>query len=108
MLIKYLLMRLWPLFSLVSASGEGKRLSIDVFTKVAQVDPKFLSVAIDSHVVAERWKNFDFHSDRVLNMAKALAPSYLRLGGTAADLLTFKEKLSSKESIGNVQFLFTS
>ena len=104
MLIKYLLMRLWPLFSLVSASGEGKRLSIDVFTKVAQVDPKFLSVAIDSHVVAERWKNFDFYSNRVLNMAKALAPSYLRLGGTAADLLTFKEKLSSKESIGNVQF----
>ena len=55
MLVKYLnLMRLWPLFSLVGG------LKIDVFTKVAQVDPKFLSVAIDSHVVAERWKNFDF------------------------------------------------
>ena len=97
MLIKYLLMRLWPLLSLVG----GSKLSIDVFNKVAQVDPKFLSVAIDSHVVAERWKNFDFDSDRVLNMAKALAPAYLRLGGTAADLLTFKEKLTSKESIGN-------
>ena len=90
-------MRLWPLLSLVG----GSKLSIDVFNKVAQVDPKFLSVAIDSHVVAERWKNFDFDSDRVLNMAKALAPAYLRLGGTAADLLTFKEKLTSKESIGN-------
>ena len=42
-------MRLWPLLSLVG----GSKLSIDVFNKVAQVDPKFLSVAIDSHVVAE-------------------------------------------------------
>ena len=92
MLVKYLnLMRLWPLFSLVGG------LKIDVFTKVAQVDPKFLSVAIDSHVVAERWKNFDFDSDRVLSMARALAPAYLRLGGTAADLLTFKEKLTPGE-----------
>ncbi len=29
-------------------------------------------------------------------MAKALAPAYVRLGGTAADLLTFKIKPNSK------------
>ena len=56
---------------------------------VAYVSDKFISVAIDSHVVAERWKNFDFHSKKVLAMATALAPAYLRLGGTAADLLIF-------------------
>ena len=56
---------------------------------VGSVSEMFLSVAIDSHVVAERWKNFDFNSEKVLNMASALSPAYLRLGGTAADLLTF-------------------
>ena len=56
---------------------------------VGSVSERFLSVAIDSHVVAERWKNFDFHSEKVRNMASALSPAYLRLGGTAADLLTF-------------------
>ena len=89
-------MRLWSLFSLSFSLSWG--LSIDLSKKVAQVDPKFLSVAIDSHVVAERWKNFDFHSERVLNMAKALSPAYLRLGGTAADLLTFKEKLTKDQA----------
>ena len=66
-------------------------LSIDVDHRVAEVDDKFLSIAIDSHVMAERWKNFDFASTRVKNMAKALSPAFLRLGGTAADLVTFKE-----------------
>ena len=64
---------------------------------MAQVDPRFLSVALDSHIVAEGWKNFDFKSPRVLNMAKALSPAYLRLGGTAADLLFFKEHSRSSK-----------
>ena len=40
--------------------------------------------------------NFDFHSRAVLSMAKALAPAYLRVGGTAADLLIFREKGSGR------------
>ena len=69
----------------------GRQMVLDVgqLGLIGSVSDKFLSVAIDSHVVAERWKNFDFHSEKVLNMAAALAPSYIRLGGTAADLLTF-------------------
>ena len=62
-------------------------------TKVwSEVSPKFLSVAIDSHLIAERWKNFDFEAKKLQEMAKALSPAILRLGGTAADLLYFKEK----------------
>ena len=58
---------------------------------MAKVDPKFLSVAIGSRLVGENWKNFDFKSTKLLNMAKSLAPAYFRLGGTSADLLYFKK-----------------
>jgi hypothetical protein len=43
---------------------------VDVNQIVGQTDPKFLSVAIDSHVIAERWKNLNFSMPRVENMAK--------------------------------------
>ncbi len=46
-------------------------------------------MAIDSNVVAERWRNLDFSDPGVRSMASALAPAYVRLGGTAADLLIF-------------------
>ena len=62
-----------------------------------EVDPRFLSVAIDSHLIAQRWKNFDFSSKKVLNMAKALSPAFLRIGGTAADLLNFQINSPSKQ-----------
>jgi hypothetical protein len=38
-----------------------------------------------------RWKNFDFESRRLQNLAKGLAPAYLRLGGTDADFTVFEE-----------------
>ena len=57
-----------------------------------ETDARFLSVAIDSHVIEERWKHFDFTSRRVRNMAAALAPAYFRLGGTAADLTIFRRE----------------
>ena len=35
-------------------------LELSELRKVGTVDEKYLSFAIDSHVIAERWKNFDF------------------------------------------------
>ena len=67
-----------------------------------EVDARFLSEAIDSHLIAERWKDFNFSSKRVLNMARALAPAYLRIGGTAADLLTFRVNPSKNSKIKNI------
>ena len=78
------------LFIISTTSSLHSSIAIDLTQCVTQVDPRFLSVALDSHIVAEGWKNFDFKSPRVLNMARALSPAYLRLGGTAADLLFFK------------------
>ena len=68
---------------------------------MAEVDPKFLSVAIGSRLVAENWKNFDFKSTKLLNMAKALSPAYFRLGGTSADLLYFKKHQKKAKMVEN-------
>ena len=76
---------------LVTSNNNSFRFYVDSSRVHWETDPRFLSVAIDSHVVQERWKNFDFNSGRVRAMARALAPAYLRLGGTAADLLIFQE-----------------
>ena len=67
-------------------------IAVDTSKVLSKVDPRFLSVAIGTHVVAERWNRFDFNHPRVLNMAKALSPAYFRLGGTSADLTIFEEK----------------
>jgi len=70
--------------------AQSFKVSVDTSRVLRTVDKKFLSIAIESHVVAERWKNFDFHDPGVKAMASALAPAYMRLGGTAADLLIFR------------------
>ncbi|XP_046571543.1 heparanase-like [Haliotis rubra] len=66
------------------------------FNSVLQViDEKFVAVTLDSHLIQEGWLKFDFGYflnnvlEKTANLAHGLAPCYLRLGGTAADLLTF-------------------
>ena len=54
----------------IVSTTNSTTITIDLTKCVNQVDPRFLSVALDSHIVAEAWKNFDFQSERVLNMAK--------------------------------------
>ena len=87
----------WPLFKPHWVHSS----TITGLEPLCEVDARFLSVAIDSHLIAERWKDFDFSSKRVLNMARALAPAYLRIGGTAADLLTFRVNPLKKSKIKN-------
>jgi len=66
---------------------------------VAEVDERYLSVCLDLGQVAEPtrfWNpdgsgevvglpSFDFERRKVLNMTRALAPAFLRIGGTEAD-----------------------
>ena len=58
---------------------------------VYETDQKFLSIALDSNLVRYRWESFDFSSGKLQNLAKGLAPAYLRLGGTEEDFLLFSE-----------------
>ncbi|GJQ65491.1 hypothetical protein Trydic_g7595 [Trypoxylus dichotomus] len=50
---------------------------------------KFLSVALDSSMIADGFSKFDMKSERLRNMMKNLSPGYLRIGGTMADRLIF-------------------
>ena len=93
-----LLLCCWPLFKPHWVHSS----TITGLEPWCEVDARFLSVAIDSHLIAERWKNFDFSSKRVLNMARALAPAYLRIGGTAADLLTFRVNPPKNTKLKNI------
>ena len=63
--------------------------SVDTNSSVFTVDGKFLSVAIDSNVLRDHWSALNFSSERMLNLAKGLSPSYVRFGGTAEDFLYY-------------------
>ncbi|KAI7815516.1 heparanase-like [Rhyzopertha dominica] len=54
-------------------------------------DNKYLSLAIDSSVIADGFRNFDMTDPKLSKLMSALAPGYLRIGGTMADRLIFVE-----------------
>ncbi|KRT78377.1 hypothetical protein AMK59_6605 [Oryctes borbonicus] len=56
---------------------------------VYATNTKFLSVALDSSMIADGFSKFDMRSQRLRNMIKNLSPGYLRIGGTMADRIIF-------------------
>ncbi|EDO32634.1 predicted protein, partial [Nematostella vectensis] len=55
------------------------------------VDRRFLSVAIDVHLIRNKWHYFDTSSVRVQTLARGLSPAILRIGGTDGDFAIFQE-----------------
>ena len=76
------------------ASSDPVSIRLDMEGVVYEVDPGFLSVTIDAGQIHQNWQSINFTSPRVINMAKALNPAMLRVGGTSADFLLFKETAS--------------
>ena len=90
------------------------------------VSDKFLSFAIDtSQVVGGNWwsadgeatigvgadeaEPFDFTRTRLRNMARELAPAYLRIGGTEADKVFYDmQNQGLDEAPGKYEFVFTA
>ena len=90
-----------------AASGRPVDVRIDGRRPRAKLDERFLSVALDtSEVLGGRWWGanashieigrgdarttpFDFARPRLLQLASALAPAYLRVGGTEADFVYY-------------------
>jgi heparanase 1 len=79
-------------------------LTIDTTAAIAQIDERFLAVGIDSaQVVGATWwssvdavaggtakvAQYDFARPVLRKLASALAPSYLRIGGTEADKIFY-------------------
>ena len=57
--------------------------------KVCNLDPRFLSFAVDALEMKREFKCFPLFSKKMNRLAKALSPAYLRVGGTPQDFLTF-------------------
>ena len=68
---------------------------IETTTSVAQTDPEFLSLTIDAGDISRDWRGINFTASRIQNMAVALGPAMLRVGGTSADYLIFNVTQSS-------------
>lgn len=68
---------------------------IETATSVAQTDPEFLSLTIDAGDISRDWRGINFTAPRIQNMAVALGPAMLRVGGTSADYLIFNVTQSS-------------
>jgi heparanase 1 len=85
-----------------SVGAEPVLVSLDLQRALATVDPRFLSVAIDTSQLvgghfwsasgrvevgrgSERVPAIDLQRPRLLELARALGPAYLRVGGTEAD-----------------------
>lgn len=49
----------------------------------------FLSIALDSSVIAENFHKFNMNDSNLIKMVKYLSPAYIRIGGTLADKLRF-------------------
>lgn len=64
-------------------------LLIQMYSSTVKVNTKFLSLGLDSSVIANGFRGFDMTNPRLLRMMQALAPGYLRIGGTLADRLHF-------------------
>ena len=77
------------LFYPVNAFESKYEVVVNTEQCVYETDEKFLSIALDSTLIKDRWKSFKFSSVKLQNLAKGLAPAYLRIGGTEEDFLLF-------------------
>ena len=66
--------------------------SVNLTHVVHEVSNQFLSVTIGAGAISSNWKVINFTSPRVVNMAKALSPAMLRVGGTSEDFILFENK----------------
>ncbi|KAH9514039.1 hypothetical protein Btru_030055 [Bulinus truncatus] len=75
-----------------------EEIMIDQYASQYNLDPKFLSLTIDSSEIKNCWSGFDFSSEKLMNMAHGLSPAYIRIGGTDADFLIFDPYATEKTS----------
>ena len=80
---------------------------VNLTDHVYEVSDQFLSVTIDAGNIKSNWDTINFTATRIINMAKALAPAMLRVGGTEGDFLLFEETTDKNKQSINVYSNFT-
>lgn len=69
---------------------ESVQFKAELARSLRTVSPQFLSVALDASLL--RQKGLDLlRSQKLITLAKALSPGYLRFGGTGADFILFEQ-----------------
>lgn len=74
---------------ILGVEGEPLTLSVDVTTALHITDRRYLSVTISGGQLRKGLVGYDFSSPKFQNLAAALAPADVRIGGTYSDFLHF-------------------
>ena len=74
-------------------------IAVNLTEYMYNVSDQFLSVGIGTGNIQHNWNAIDFTATRIINMAKALTPAMLRVGGKAEDSLLFQETTKPRELV---------
>ncbi|XP_046326167.1 hyaluronoglucuronidase-like isoform X2 [Haliotis rufescens] len=78
-------------------------IKVDVEKVIQDIDEDvFMGVTLDCYLMQDNWEGFDFRNGRMLNLAKGIGPSFLRIGGTACDSLTFDPNRLGKKHVSKL------
>ena len=67
--------------SCLNLNAEATRIKLSKLPPVATTSPSFLSVALDSGVIANGYWPLNFSHPKLIALAKGLGPAYLRYSG---------------------------
>ncbi|KAK0141349.1 Heparanase [Merluccius polli] len=87
-------------FNAAPGPAAGVQVRADLDRAAREVDPRFLSVAVDASLVAEEKFMYMLGSPKLRTLARALTPSYLRFGGTQQDFMVFNMEKVFTQSHG--------
>ena len=91
------------LFHPADAFNDKYEVVINTEQCIFETDQKFMSIALDSNLIRNRWKCFDFSSAKLKSLAKGLATAYLRIGGTEEDFLLFNPDTTYNKRVSREQ-----
>ena len=86
---------------LPTLSQQTTNLLVNLSQVSFDVDAEFLSIALGIGKLEGNWSSINLTAPRIINMAKALNPAMLRLGGTRADFLFFNETTISNSKLAH-------
>ncbi|XP_069781955.1 heparanase isoform X2 [Narcine bancroftii] len=80
------------LAALCTSAPLSVKVGAELCRSVRTVSPRFLSVALDASLLRQRALDV-LRSQKLITLASALSPGYLRFGGTEADFILFDPNL---------------
>ena len=82
-----------------ATDSDVEQILLETTAPFSIVDPQFLSVTIDAGDIGRNWSGITFTAQRIINMARALVPAMLRVGGTAEDFVYFNTSTIKESNI---------